>query len=304
MTGSGPALSAPSAAAMTRHDPITAPFGAFALSAFAEGIRRLPAALPGTALRRSAETLVRRFLLAGGRAIADVEVFPGQFARLHLRDNRCEKRVFAGAANWDREERAEIRNAMRRHAAETAFVFVDAGANAGFYTLSVLADAAALGRQVHVVAVEPDTENRRRLAFNLDASRAAAVTVLDCALGAHEGEIRISQAGSNRGEVHVGGDADGVTVTMRPLHAALQDAGVSRVDALKIDIEGHEEPVLDRFFTESPRNLWPDMILIETRHDAATDKGAVGLCLAHGYRLARQMRQNAVLVLPDGELND
>ena len=43
------------------------------------------------------------------------------------------------------------------------------------------------------------------------------------------------------------------------------------------------------------------MILIETRHDAAMEDSAAGLCLKHGYRLARQMRQNAVLVLSDGE---
>ncbi|WP_300542706.1 FkbM family methyltransferase [Maricaulis sp.] len=287
---------------MARPDPISAPFGAFALPAPAEWLRRLPTSLPLDALRRGAETLVRRALMSSGREIADIEVFPGQFARLHLRDNRCEKRVFAGAKTWDNAERAEIRARLAEHDSEDAFVFVDAGANAGLYTLSVLADAAELAKPVQVLAIEPDPENRRRLEFNLQSSNAEAVTVLPWALGAEEGEVWMSACGKNRGEVHVEARGEGKSVPLRPLAAALAEAGIERVDVMKMDIEGYEPLVLKTFFAESPRTLWPGMILIETRHDAAIEDGAAGLCLQHGYTLARQMRQNAILVLPDGEI--
>ncbi len=286
---------------MTQPDPISAPFGAFALSGLSERVRRLPMALPTDGLRRAAETVVRRALLSGGRQIADIEVFPGQFARLHLRDNRCEKRVFAGSRSWDDAERAEIRQRIAAHDADTPFVFVDAGANAGLYTLSVLADAQALGKPVRVIAVEPDPENRRRLEFNLNASTARDVTVAPVALGAEVGEAHLSVSGRNRGEVHVSQDGDGVTVPLRPLARLLSEQGVDRVDVMKIDIEGYETPVLKAFFADAPRQVWPGMILIETRHDAAIGDSAAGLCLDQGYRIARQMRQNAVLVLQDGE---
>ena len=104
---------------MNRPDPISAPFGAFALSGLSERMRRLPMVLPADGLRRAAESLVRRALMSGGREIADVEVFPGQFARLHLRDNRCEKRVFAGSRAWDDAERSEIRQRTRRLSSST-----------------------------------------------------------------------------------------------------------------------------------------------------------------------------------------
>ncbi|MAK63803.1 MAG: hypothetical protein CMF75_03515 [Maricaulis sp.] len=286
---------------MNRPDPISAPFGAFALSGLSERMRRLPMVLPADGLRRAAESLVRRALMSGGREIADVEVFPGQFARLHLRDNRCEKRVFAGSRTWDDAERSEIRQRIADHNADTPFVFVDAGANAGLYTLSVLADARTLGKPVKVVAVEPDPENRRRLEFNLTASTAEDVTVAPVALGAEEGEAHLSVSGGNRGEVHVEQDGDGVTVPLRPLAQLLTETGTSRVDVMKIDIEGYETPVLKAFFATAPRDLWPGMILIETRHDAALEDSAAGLCLTQGYTIARQMRQNAVLVLQDGE---
>ncbi len=287
---------------MDRPDPISAPFGAFALPAFSERMRRLPMSLPLNGLRRAAETVVRRALMSGGREIADIEVFPGQFARLHLRDNRCEKRVFAGSRTWDDAERAEIRQRMAAHSGDRPFVFVDAGANAGLYTLSVLADARNLGKPVKVIAVEPDPENRRRLEFNLTASTADDVTVAPVALGAEVGEVHLSVSGRNRGEVHVEEGGDGVTVPLRPLGQVLTENGIDRVDVMKIDIEGYETPVLNAFFADSPRNLWPGMILIETRHDAAIEDSAAGLCLKHGYSVAKQMRQNAVLVLQDGEV--
>lgn len=286
---------------MARPDPISAPFGAFALPALAERFRRLPMSLPLDGLRRGAETVVRRTLMSGGRDIADVEVFPGQFARLHLRDNRCEKRVFAGSNTWDNAERTEIRKRLAAHDGQEDFVFVDAGANAGLYTLSVLADAAALARPVRVVAIEPDAENRRRLEFNLLSSKASTVTVLPYALGAETGEAVMVQSDRNRGEVHVEAGGQGETVPLRPLAAALEEAGVNRVDVMKIDIEGYEEPVLNAFFANAPRQLWPGTILIETRHETAITHGAAGLCLMHGYELARQMRQNAVLILRDGD---
>ena len=289
---------------MTRPDPLTAPFGAFALSPLAERLRRLPMAMPGDALRRSAESVVRRALMSGGREIADIEVFPGQFARVHLRDNRCEKRVFAGSKSWDSAERRAIREAMAAKPEGETFVFVDAGANAGLYTLSVLADAAVQSRSVKAIAIEPDIENRRRLEFNLAVSNATAVTVLPYALGAEEGEGAMVQSTTNRGEVHVAsGSETGDTIRLRPLKAALADAGTDRVDVMKMDIEGFEAPVLNGFFAESPRSLWPKMILLETRHEAAITDGAAGLCLEHGYRVAQQMRQNAVLVLPTGDLS-
>jgi len=287
---------------MTRPDPLTAPFGAFSLSPLAERFRRLPMAMPGDALRRSAESVVRRALMSGGRDIADIEVFPGQFARVHLRDNRCEKRVFAGSKSWDNAERRAIRHAMEARPVGEDFVFVDAGANAGLYTLSVLSDAMMQSRPVKAIAIEPDIENRRRLEFNLGVSNATAVTVLPYALGAEEGEGAMVQSETNRGEVHVAsGSETGDTIRLRPLKAALAEAGTDRVDVMKMDIEGFEEPVLKGFFADAPRSLWPTMILLETRHEAAITDGAAGLCLEHGYEVAQQMRQNAVLVLPTGD---
>ena len=269
---------------------------------FQEWLRRAAMKLPSDRLRRTAESVVRRMLMSGGRDIADVEVFPGQHARVHMRDNRCEKRAFVGSRTWDSGERAAIRAALANTPAGRDIVFVDAGANAGLYTLSVLADAETLDRQVKVVAIEPDTENRRRLEFNLAASGAEKVTVAPFALGAEEGLVNMLQDEKNRGEVRIDADSTTGSIPMKPLSMVLENAGVDAVDIMKMDIEGFEEPVLTAFFDMWPRQKWPRTILLETLHaGAAITDGAPGLCLERGYEVASQMRQNAVLVLRDGE---
>ena len=287
---------------MRELDPVSSPYGAFSLSPSGEWLRRAAMKLPSDRLRRAAESVVRRMLMSDGRDIADIEVFPGQHARLHMRDNRCEKRAFVGSKTWDSGERAAIRNAIRDIPRDRDLVFLDAGANAGLYTLSVLADARKFDRPVRVVAVEPDEENRRRLNFNLQASHAEHVHVAPFALGAEEKLISLIQDDRNRGEVRINDTDDDGTIPMKPLSMVLEEAGVDHVDIMKMDIEGFEEPVLSAFFKMWPRKKWPRTILLETLHaGAAITDGAPGLCLEHGYEVSQQMRQNAVLVLPNGE---
>jgi FkbM family methyltransferase len=286
---------------MSMPNPLNAPYGAYALSPLKEKLRRAAMSLPTDGLRRGAESLVRRVLMSDGRKIADIEVFTGQHARLHLTDNRCEKRAFVGSKTWDSAERAAIRKLIRQSPDNHEFVFVDAGANAGLYSLSALADAATQNRAIRIVAIEPDIENRRRLEFNIAASKASNVTVLPYALGAEDGEAKLVQSTVNRGEVHVSEGDEGDTVRLRPLASALADGGVDYVDMMKMDIEGFEEPVLQSFFDQNPRQIWPRVILLETRHEAAITEGAAGLCLRNGYELTQQTRQNAVLSLPDGK---
>lgn len=287
---------------MSDLDPVKAPYGAFALSPFEEWLRRSAMKLPSDRLRRAAESLVRRVLMSDGREIADVEVFPGQHARVHMRDNRCEKRAFVGSKTWDSGEREAIREVIRNAPDNRDLVFVDAGANAGLYTLSVLADAQAYGKNLRIVAIEPDTENRRRLEFNLAASGAANVQIAPFALGAEEKFVSMVQDERNRGEVRIDDPDTGGAIPMKPLSVVLEEAGIGAVDVMKMDIEGFEEPVLSAFFKMWPRSRWPRTILLETLHAGAqiTD-GAPGICLEHGYEVAQLMRQNAVLVLPEGK---
>ncbi len=43
----------------------------------------------------------------------------------------------------------------------------------------------------------------------------------------------------------------------------LEEASITHVDALKIDVEGFEDRVLTGFFKEAPASLWPGAVVIE-----------------------------------------
>ncbi|MFK7942408.1 MAG: FkbM family methyltransferase [Paracoccaceae bacterium] len=266
-----------------------AAFGAFALPPRMESLRRYGQTLGRGAWARRACSLIRRVVTAGRKGPYDVEVFPGQNARLYPGENLSDKRVFGGVQFWDWAERAALGVHVR--ASDEPVYFVDAGANAGLYTLAVRSEAR--GKALKALAIEPDPENVTRLKFNLAASGADDVVVAEVALGAEEGSAHLATSNTNRGELAL---ADkGTRVALRPLHAVVGWAGFPRVDALKIDIEGMEEDVLAPYFKDAPRALWPGMVILEARRGEITP--ALDLLLAHGYAVAERSRMNVVLCL-------
>jgi FkbM family methyltransferase len=269
-----------------------AAFGFYALPPAAERLRRLALALgPGGAARR-ARSALRRLVTLGRAGPFDVEPFAGQRARLYPAENLSDKRVFAAAELWDRAERAAIARALR--AAGDPVFFVDAGANAGLYTLALRAEAGA-GR-IRTLAIEPDAENLARLRFNLRASGAEEdVAVAPVALSDRAGTIRMATAHGNRGEskADAGPHATGMPVAARPLLDLVREAGFPRIDALKIDIEGMELPVLRHYFVHAHRALWPRLVVIEARHGEETP--ALAHLRALGYETEERTRLNAVL---------
>ncbi|MEM6421613.1 MAG: FkbM family methyltransferase, partial [Pseudomonadota bacterium] len=160
----------------------------------------------------------------------DVEVFARQWARLYPRDNLSEKRAFVAPQFWDAEERAALAAAITAHdPALGPFVFVDAGANAGLYSLA--ARSAAVPGGLRLIAIEPEPETCARLRFNLAASGASAeASIVEAALAPEDGTLRMTAAGTNRGEVSVSAAGEGVEVAARTLHGIATAEGLSRID--------------------------------------------------------------------------
>ncbi|GMG84910.1 FkbM family methyltransferase [Paralimibaculum aggregatum] len=266
------------------------PFGTHALPPWLERLRRFGGRLGRGAAARRATSAIRRLCQAGRPDPFDVEPFAGQRARLYPSDNLSEKRVFAAPQFWDWAERAALARAMA--ATDAPFHFVDAGANAGLYSLAVRSFGPA-----RILAVEPAPAALSRLRTNLALSGAAEVTVAPVALSDRAGTAHIAAAGSNLGEAALG-DA-GTEVETLPLLDLLEAQGFGRVDALKIDIEGHEEPVLADFLARAPAALWPRLAILEARRGAETP--ALALMRAHGYVIVERTKMNAILGLAHAE---
>lgn len=243
--------------------------------------------------------LARKTALGAAPGPFDIDIFNTQRARLHPHDNRCERRAIAGVKFWDGAERAALREAAR-DSGDAGFVFVDAGANVGLYTLSVRADAAALGTPFKALAIEPDPMNRQRLAFNLEASGATDVRIAPVALAATPGKLELLSVGlQNRGEVRLAkaGAADTVEVDALPLLDVVTGAGLDRIDAMKVDIEGQEAAVLDPFLLSAPNALKPRLLIVETSRDGRP--ALIELLQGHGYAVDRRVDINTIMRLKD-----
>lgn len=237
--------------------------------------------------------LLRRPVKKSARPVFDREVW-GLRLRLATRGNLSEQRWLTMPAFHDVAERAALATALPPGA-----VFFDVGMNAGFYTFWAL----SLRRPgLRVICVEPGPAMLERVRHNLAQNRLDdAVTVHACAVTAEPCEVVIETHTKNLGQNSVraavaGSAANGeLRVPGRPLLELARAAGVERIDALKIDIEGHETPVLKAFFRDAPRALWPKVIVAEI---VADGKGTLRrLLLELGYKIERETKMNGILKL-------
>ena len=175
-------------------------------------------------------------------------------------------------------------------------MFVDVGANVGTYALALARDVGTDGK---VIAIEPHPVTHSRLAFNTMASNTRQVRLVAAAAGPSDGELLIETDGDNLGASHiVSGTASGKAfkVPSLRLQRILDEAGVSQVDALKIDVEGFEDRVLTGFFKEAPQSLWPRAVVIEHLSKDEWLEDCIADMRARGYVEQGRTRSNTLLV--------
>jgi FkbM family methyltransferase len=195
-------------------------------------------------------------LLRGGPV--DTETL-GVRMRLTPHNNVAEKRLLFTPQYFDPAERALLASRM-----DEGFIFVDAGASVGGYALSLAASAP----RARILAIEPLPDVFERLVYNIDENALANVKALSCALADRDGEVTLFVNAANRGESSVrvvSGDSRGARLRApaKSLLSVIREEGYGKLDAIKLDIEGAEDLVLDAFFREAPHSLWPRLIVME-----------------------------------------
>lgn len=184
---------------------------------------------------------------------------------------------------------------LRQHIAPGG-VFVDIGANVGTYALVI---ARHVGAQGKVIAIEPHPLTFDRLAFNAAASSSTQVRLVQAAAGPSDGKLLIETDGDNLGASHIVTGAatpQAIEVTSLRLMRILDEAGVTRVDALKIDVEGFEDRVLIGFFKEAPLSLWPRAVVIEHISRKEWREDCIADMVARGFVITRKTRSNTFLL--------
>jgi FkbM family methyltransferase len=150
-----------------------------------------------------------------------------------------------------------------------------------------------------VIAIEPHPVTFGRLAFNRAASTSTQVRLVAAAAAASDGELILVTDNNNLAASHVvTGDADGHTVKVAALRLQriLEEAGVHRVDTLKIDVEGYEDRVLIGFFARAPESLWPRAVVIEHLSRNEWHDDCIADMQSRGYSQTGRNRSNTMLV--------
>ncbi len=217
----------------------------------------------------------------------------GARMRLYPHNNLCDKRILFTPQLFDVAERKVLEAAVGEAKGRAGgFRFVDIGANVGAYSLFV---AGIAGPSARILAIEPQPDVFQRLVANIGFNAFGTIMAVDCAVADKPGELTLFIDPRNKGESSVrllrSSAATPVKVPARPLTALLADHGYDGIDALKIDVEGAEDVIIEPFLRDAPESLWPKLVVIEdSAHRWQVDLRA--LFLAHGYRELPQTRLN------------
>jgi FkbM family methyltransferase len=265
-------------------------FGTFAPTGLvAWALQRTRALGDGWLPRRLAYALRR----IGVRALAgkpvDTETL-GARMRVYPQVNICEKRILFTPQYFDPVEREVLAASIR-----PGYRFIDIGANVGAYALFV---AALAGREARILAIEPQPDVFAKLAYNISLNPFGTVKAIACAVADKPGELSLFLDPRNQGESSVrvvqSPSANAIKVPAVTLLHLVESEGFSHIDAIKIDVEGAEDLILEPFFAQAPEALWPRLIILED----STSRWSVDLLpmlSRHGYQMVARTRLNFVL---------
>lgn len=154
-------------------------------------------------------------------------------------------------------------------------VFVDVGANLGYYTLLA---AKSVGSEGRVHAFEPAPVQFEHLSLNVEVNGGTNVVLNDCALAEGDGkEVKLFLAdGWNHGTHSLGqgvGEQRRIcTVRCTSLDEYVARHSITRLDVMKMDVEGAELRVL-RGSVRTIERLKPQVVVFEACEALARSLG-------------------------------
>ena len=271
---------------------ITPPFGTYTLPPAREAWREKARDYKDTRIGRALISRARKKALLSEDGPFDVKVDDGLLARLYPNGNRCEKRAFAGVQIWDALERSALKSVIQTES-EIPFIFLDVGANVGLYSLYVNAYAKQAGRAAQIIAIEPGVETCARLEANIAANQ-ANIQIIRAAVSDAPGTGHLGGGEINRGEAKLSAQSDATeTVVVDTLPRIARTLGITRIDAMKVDIEGHDLKALTTFFEDASKKLHPTLLILETGREAVSP--LIELCEANEYVVVERTKMNTIL---------
>jgi len=198
-------------------------------------------------------------------------------------------RRYTTVANYLMRDQVEPELAALQRFLGPGDVLVDVGANIGLFSLK---GGHLVGEAGLVLAVEPGATSLSRLSDNLALNNLPMVRIVRAALSDHEGEMALfhiplgddPQAFSL---IPGGGQVPSEMVRVTTLDTLVQTHGLTRLDCVKIDVEGAEPMVLAGGRATLER--FHPIVIFEVNAPLAEATGdssaAANTLIAMGYRL-------------------
>ena len=168
-------------------------------------------------------------------------------------------------------------------------VAIDIGCNIGLYTLPM---AQVVGETGTVLAIDANPDMTRHVTYHAAANGMGQISALNLAVGGKSAQVDLRIMRDDVAIVAVE-ESDTGQITMKPLADIVADAGFERIDALKIDIEGHEDEALAPFIEDAADDLLPKRIVIEYL-PPSDYPGCAAAFAKRGYRLRGRTRNNSM----------
>jgi FkbM family methyltransferase len=275
-------------------------FGFYSPSPFFKFLISLAQRSPHNWLGQQIAQIVRMIILRQVKLPIDLCVGSIKM-RCFMLDNNSERKFTFMPWRFDGKERRFLKKILPRNG-----TFVDIGANVGIYTLDA---ATNLGAEGTVVAIEPNPPAFNRLCFNLKATQSGPAEwpkthALQVGVSDTTGDLDLHLDPENLGSSSIierpdhaasAGAVTGKTIRIpcKPLLQLLEKLSISRIDALKIDIEGAEDIALFSFLNQAPKEMLPDYIFMEN-NERIWKLDLVGTLRKQGYIVKIKTRRNTV----------
>ena len=212
--------------------------------------------------------------------------------RIYPHNNTIESKMFISSRLREGKELGIIQNYVKNGG-----IFLDIGANIGYYSLM----AAKFGAK-KVIGIEPNPIVLDRFKENIKFNKFdKQIKTFQVGVGEKREtkELRLSHIDMGSSSiVNTKLNSDKVKIKILPLSEILKKEGVSKVDVLKIDIEGFEDKALFPYFKTLNKKSYPRLILMEDSSQSDWDENILEWLFANGYRILARTRGN-ILITPE-----